>query len=136
MKDLISVIIPVYNVDKYLERCIDSVIVQTYSNLEIILVDDGSNDDSGIICDRYAKFDDRIKVIHKKNGGVSSARNEGIKYCNGKYIGFVDSDDYIDSTMYEYLYNLLISNDADISCCDFFIINEGKNIGNYKKIIL
>lgn len=102
--DLISVIVPVYNVEKYLHKCINSILNQTYKNLEIILIDDGSTDNSGKICDEYALKDNRIKVIHKENGGLSSARNAGLDICSGDYIGFVDSDDYIAEDMYEYLY--------------------------------
>ena len=126
-KDLISVIIPIYNVDKYLSRCIDSVINQTYKNLEIILVDDGSTDNSGKICDEYALKDTRIKVIHKQNGGVSSARNVGLDIAKGEYIGFIDSDDYIESDMYEFLYDLLIKNNTEISCCNKFDFNSITN---------
>ncbi|PWM78597.1 MAG: glycosyl transferase family 2 [Phascolarctobacterium sp.] len=106
MKDneLLSVIVPVYNVEKYLKKCIESLLNQTYKNLEIILVDDGSTDSSGEICDEYAAMDNRIKVIHKENGGLSSARNAGIDISTGNYIGFVDGDDYIAEDMYEYLY--------------------------------
>lgn len=103
MNPLISVIVPVYNVEKYLDRCVKSIINQTYSNLEIILVDDGSSDNSPKICDEYAKTDDRIKVIHKENGGVCSARNIGLEHCKGEYVGFVDSDDWLAPTMYENL---------------------------------
>ena len=110
MEDLISVIIPVYNVELYLRRCIDSVIKQTYKNLEIILVDDGSTDKSGEICDEYASLDNRISVIHKENGGLSSARNAGLKNAHGEYFGFVDSDDAIVEDMYEYLYDILLKN--------------------------
>ena len=95
--ELISIIIPVYKVEKYLEKCINSIIGQTYTNLQIILVDDGSPDNSGKICDKYAKEDSRIEVIHKSNGGLSEARNRGIERAKGKYIGFVDSDDYINN---------------------------------------
>ena len=93
---LVSVIVPVYNVEKYLNRCVDSLVQQTYHNLEIIMVDDGSKDNSGRICDLLAKQDKRIKVIHKLNGGLASARNAGIKKANGQYILFVDSDDWIE----------------------------------------
>lgn len=113
----ISVIIPVYNVSGYLERCIESVRKQTYANLEIILVDDGSTDKSGTICDSYISVDNRIKVVHKKNGGLSSARNAAIDVMTGEYMVCVDSDDYISNDYIEYLYNLLIDNDVDISMC-------------------
>lgn len=101
---LISIIVPIYNVELYLEKCIESIINQTYKNLEIILVDDGSTDSCGKICDEYAKKDNRIKVIHKINGGLSDARNKGMEIAKGKYIGFVDGDDYVASDMYETLY--------------------------------
>ena len=100
---LISVIVPVYNVESYLEKCIDSIIHQTYKNLEIILVDDGSTDNSGKICDVYKEKDSRIKVIHKQNRGLSSARNCGLEIAKGEYIGFVDGDDYIAEDMYALL---------------------------------
>jgi len=123
---LISVIIPVYNVEKYVERCLDSVINQTYKNLEIILIDDGSTDNSGKICDEYVKKDNRIIVVHKENGGVSSARNIGIELANGDYIGFVDSDDYIEKEMYENLFNNLIKYNVDISMCNYYIEKNSK----------
>lgn len=113
--DLISVIIPVYNVEKYLEQCLDSVINQTYRNLEIILVDDGSTDTSGYICDRYGEKDARVKVVHKKNKGVSAARNAGLDLASGDWIGFVDSDDYLEAEMYEVLLSLAKQADADIA---------------------
>lgn len=113
----ISVIIPVYNVEPYLNRCLDSVVGQTYQNLEIILIDDGSPDDCGAICDKYAAEDDRIQVIHKENGGVSSARNVGLELASGEWVGFVDSDDYIDSDQYEYLLGLALRYDAEIVQC-------------------
>lgn len=97
--DLISVIIPVYNVEQYLDRCVQSVLNQTYRNLEILLVDDGSPDRCPQMCDEYARQDSRVKVIHKENGGLSSARNAGLEIVTGNYIGFVDSDDYIASDM-------------------------------------
>lgn len=100
---LISIIIPVYNIEKYLERCVKSVSGQTYKNLEILLVDDGSSDGSGVLCDKLAGEDERIRVFHKENGGSSSARNLGISQAKGEYIGFVDSDDYISENMYELL---------------------------------
>ena len=100
-KKLISIIVPVYNVEPYLKRCLDSIINQTYTNIEIILIDDGSTDNSGSICDDYSKQDKRIKVIHKKNSGPSAARNSGLKMSSGEYIGFVDSDDYIETNYLE-----------------------------------
>lgn len=115
---IISIIVPVYKVEKYLKRCIDTIINQTYKNLEIILVDDGSPDNSGNICDEYAKKDGRIKVIHKENGGQSSARNAGLDIAKGEYIGFVDSDDYIDEEMYEKLIKIALDTDADIVECE------------------
>lgn len=122
MKKLLSVVVPVYNVEKYLDRCIKSIINQTYKNLEIILVDDGSVDASGKICDKYAFKDKRINVIHKENEGLSEARNTGIKLSKGNYITFVDSDDYIDERMYEILINDLEKYDVDIASCDYLRI--------------
>lgn len=128
MRDIkISVIIPIYNVEKYLKRCIDSVINQTLKEIEIILVDDGSPDNSGMICENYAKTDNRIKVIHKKNGGLGLARNSGLEIAKGKYIGFVDSDDYIEKTMFEKLYNNAIKENADTCLCNIENIS-----GTYK----
>ncbi len=124
--DLISIIIPVYKVEKYLEKCIESVLKQTYTNLQIILVDDGSPDNCGKICDEYAKKDPRIEVIHKVNGGLSDARNVGIAKAKGKYIGFVDSDDYIKEDMYEILINLIKEYDADVSICNLYDVIDGK----------
>ena len=103
--DKISVIVPFYNVEPYIRNCVDSIINQTYKNLEIILADDGSTDNSGKICDEYALKDNRIKVLHLKNGGPGIARNAGLDVATGKYIGYVDSDDYIEPDMYETLYN-------------------------------
>jgi len=117
MSPKISVIVPVYNVEKYLSRCVESIIHQTYEDLEIILVDDGSTDRSGELCDEYEKRDGRIRVIHKENGGISSARNIGLQYATGEYIGFVDSDDYIDPEMYMTLFDRIISESADIAIC-------------------
>ena len=95
MNPLISIIVPVYNVEQYLPRCIDSIIHQTYSNLEIILVDDGSTDSCGALCDNYAEKDGRIQVIHQQNAGLGPARNSGMKICSGEYVTFIDSDDFI-----------------------------------------
>lgn len=124
-KPLISVIVPIYKVEKYLNKCVKSIINQTYKNLEIILVDDGSPDNCGKICDKLAERDDRIRIIHKKNGGLSSARNAGIEIANGEYIGFVDSDDYIKEDMYEILLNLIKKYDADVSICNLYDVIDG-----------
>ena len=129
MSDLITIIIPVYNVEKYLERCIDSVIEQTYKNLEIILVDDGSTDSSGKLCDEFAKKDTRIKVIHKTNGGLSDARNKGLEIATGEYIAFADSDDYLEEDMLETLHNLSTEHNADISIVSYYEYYNGKLIG-------
>ena len=110
---LISVIVPVYNVEKYINRCIDSILSQTYGYLEIILVDDGSKDSSGIICDAYKKIDSRIKVIHKENGGLSSSRNIGLDLCKGDYICFIDSDDWIAADTIEHLLLMITKYDGD-----------------------
>lgn len=112
---LISVIVPVYNVEKYLNRCVTSIINQTYRNLEIILVDDGSTDSSGRLCDEYRSCDQRVIVIHISNSGLSVARNVGMKVAKGEFIGFVDSDDWISFDMYEYLYILLVKYNGDIA---------------------
>ena len=121
--DLISVIIPIYNVDAYLPKTLDSVLAQTYSFLEIILIDDGSTDNSGLICDTYAEKDPRIRVIHKKNGGVSAARNDGLNIAKGEYIGFVDGDDIIERDMYETLILNAHKHNADISICQMDTVN-------------
>lgn len=126
-EDLISIIIPIYNVEKYLEECIESVISQTYRNLEIILVDDGSTDRCLEICKKYEKKDNRIKVIHQENAGVSVARNIGIDFSTGQYIGFVDSDDFIEKDMYEELYQDLNVEKADIAGCDYYIYDTCKS---------
>lgn len=119
-KDLISIIVPVYNVESYLDRCMESILKQTYKRLEIILVDDGSTDSSGEKCDAYAKLDGRIKVIHKENGGLSDARNAGLKLATGAYIGYVDSDDWIEPDMYERLYDACVENCASLAVCRYF----------------
>lgn len=115
----ISVIVPIYKVENYLNRCVESIRKQTYRNLEIILVDDGSPDACGEMCDRYAQEDSRIRVIHKENGGLSDARNAGIEVAAGEYIAFIDSDDWIDDKMYEVLYHTLLKYDADIAECSY-----------------
>lgn len=127
MNEMITIIIPIYNLEKYIEKCIESVLDQTYTNIEIILIDDGSSDKSLEICNRYSKRDKRIKILHQENKGVSSARNLGIKKARGKYIIFIDGDDYIERTMLETLYCNLINNNADISICEFLYVDEEKN---------
>ena len=117
--DKISVIIPVYNVESYIRKCLDSVINQTHNNLEILCIDDGSTDKSGIICDEYAKKDNRISVFHKTNGGVGSARNVGLINLSGDYVGFVDSDDWLEPDMYEVLYNVLVENGVTFSVVSY-----------------
>ena len=121
---LISVVVPVYKVEKYLDRCVQSIVDQTWSNQEIILVDDGSPDNCGAMCDAWAEKDSRIKVIHKKNGGLSDARNAGMAIASGTYMGFVDSDDYISPDMYQLLYDRMIADDADITACGVEMIFE------------
>lgn len=118
MEEKISVIVPIYNVEKYLDRCIESILKQTYKNIEIILVDDGSTDNSGKMCDQFAKRDNRIKVIHKKNGGMSDARNVGLDFVSGEYIAFVDSDDWISPVMFERLYSILKKYKTEIVVCE------------------
>ena len=115
--ELISVIVPVYKVEKYLDRCVQSIVDQTYTNLEIILVDDGSPDNCPAMCDAWAAKDPRIKVIHKENGGLSDARNAGMNAAMGEYIGFVDSDDWIDVPMYQHLYEAMVTTGSDIASC-------------------
>lgn len=123
----ISVIVPVYNVEKYLNKCVSSLVNQTYKKLEIILVDDGSPDNCPQMCDDWVKKDDRIKVIHKENGGLSSARNAGLAIAGGNYIGFVDSDDWIDEDMYEFLLSLFDrDSQIDITRCSYRTIQSGK----------
>lgn len=114
---LISIIVPIYKVEEYLDACVESLIHQTYENLEVILVDDGSPDNCGLMCDQWAKKDDRIRVIHKENGGLSDARNAGMKVAAGDYIGFVDSDDVIHPNMYGSLLLMMTESDSEIACC-------------------
>ncbi len=131
MKPLISVIIPVYKVEKYLDKCIQSVVSQSYDNLEIILIDDGSPDMCGSMCDQWRHRDSRIKVIHQKNSGLSAARNAGLDIAKGDYIGFVDSDDWIESVMFETLLNHLTEYNADIAiCCIDKVVNNKSVIQN------
>ncbi len=121
---LVSVIVPIYNVEAYILKCIDSILGQTYTNIEVILVDDGSIDRSGEICDRYAQKDTRVKVFHQANGGVVKARNVGINLASGEYFSFVDSDDRLESTMYEKMIEKAIAKDLQIVWCDWFVVHE------------
>ena len=123
----LSIIVPIYNVEKYLTECVESICNQTYNDLEIILIDDGSTDLSGKICDEFAKKDERVVVIHKSNGGLSSARNAGIDVAKGEYIGFVDSDDYVAPQMYRELYESICENNADVSICGYMTVTEAGN---------
>lgn len=125
--DLISVIVPVYNVEKYLRRCLESLLNQTYKNLEIILINDGSEDKSGNICDEFSECYDNIKVIHKENGGLSSARNAGLEICKGKYVSFVDSDDWLELTFYEELVDTMNSQKVSIVCAGRYDVFETVN---------
>lgn len=118
-KDVISIIVPVYNMEQYLERCMNSIWQQTYTKLEIILVDDGSTDKSPQMCDEYARQDNRIKVVHKQNGGLSDARNAGLAIAGGAYIGYVDSDDWIEPDMYERMYQACTEHDAQVAICRY-----------------
>lgn len=120
---LISVIVPVYNVEAYIARCLDSIVAQTYRNLEIIIINDGSPDRCPVIAEEYAKKDHRICLVHQENSGVSEARNVGMRLSHGSYLSFIDSDDFIDPDYYETLYRILHSNNADISICNKRIIN-------------
>jgi glycosyltransferase involved in cell wall biosynthesis len=131
---LVTVIVPVYKVEPYLRRCLDSIVNQTYRNLEIILIDDGSPDNCGVICDEYAEIDKRIKVIHKKNGGLSSARNVGLDVFKGEYVSFVDSDDVVSLDMIEYLYDLLSDNNAEISVCLHEIVRDNHRWISFKNV--
>lgn len=124
-ENMVSIIIPVYNAEKYLHRCVDSVLKQTYQNLEILLIDDGSEDGSGAICDEYADQDCRVRVIHKENTGVSDTRNVGLDSASGEYILFVDSDDYIDEVMVENLFDRALKDNSDIVMCRYCIDRAG-----------
>ncbi len=127
---LVSIVVPVYNAEDYLESCVDSLISQTYKNIEIILVNDGSTDHSVEICEKYAKMDSRIKVMHKENGGVSSARNTALKEASGDYVCFVDSDDTTNEDMIRILYDTMISKSADIVICSYQLVSEDGLIEN------
>lgn len=131
---MISVIVPVYNAEKYLARCVDSVLAQSFDDFELILVDDGSNDGSGAICDKYATRDSRVKVLHKKNGGVSAARESGIAQARGEYIAFIDADDYIAEDYLKVLYQDIVKYNADISCCDCLEIVNGVETNRFHNV--
>lgn len=147
MLPLINIIVPIYGVEKYLKRCVDSILVQTYRNIRVILVDDGSPDQCPEICDQYRLLDERIVVIHRMNGGQSAARDSGLEFLYsgglseiGDYVAFVDSDDYIAPDYIEFLYNLLIENQADIAQCGHYIVfsetrKVNKNTDNSTKIL-
>ncbi|UOR13789.1 glycosyltransferase family 2 protein [Halobacillus amylolyticus] len=126
MNPTISIIVPVYNVEPYLRRCLDSILAQTFTNIEVIVVNDGSTDGSGLICDEFATKDERVKVIHKENGGVSSARNIGIDEARGNFIGFVDSDDWVFEDMFGRLFRICLNSNCDIAVCDFAREINGK----------
>lgn len=129
---LISVVVPVYNVEQYLHRCVDSILAQTYEHLEVILVDDGAKDSSGAICDDYAGKDSRVKVIHKENGGLSSARNAGIDIARGEYLAFVDSDDWVEPDAYGYMLQRMLEYGVKLVCGGRYDVNGGtgeKKIG-------
>lgn len=137
MNPRISIIVPVYKVEAYLNKCIDSILNQTFEDFELILVNDGSPDKCGEICEDYAKKDSRIRVFHKENGGQATARNFGIDIARGEYIGFVDSDDYIEPEMYEVLYNMCINDNCDMVNCSskIYFNNKIKVNGNGEKVI-
>ncbi len=124
----ISIIVPVYNMGRYLRQCVDSILAQTFQNWECLLIDDGSTDDSGEICEEYAEKDKRIRVVYKKNGGLSSARNVGVSLAQADLIGFVDSDDWIDVDMYMNLYQSMKENDSDIAVCGIYFDMSGKSV--------
>lgn len=127
-RPLISVIVPVYNVERYLEQCVNSIIIQTYTNLEILLLDDGSKDSSGALCDKLALKDGRIKVIHKDNEGLGLTRDRGIDECKGKLISFVDSDDWIEKTLIETLYSSMVTSKVDFVKCGFEKVTDDKKV--------
>ena len=123
----VSIVVPVYNMEKYLDRCVQSIFAQTLSDIEIILVDDGGTDGSVSMCDAYAAQDSRVKVIHKKNGGLTSAWKAGSRVATGEYTGYIDSDDFVEPEMYERLYERAVSENADIACCGLKHLYEAKD---------
>ena len=141
----ISIIVPVYQAEKYISKCIESIVNQTYKNLEIILIDDGSTDRSGEICDEYGKKDNRIVVVHNKNKGVSVARNCGLDIATGDYITFVDSDDYIDLQMYSEMMKVVEKYSCDVVMCDcikefekkfHLVVDKLRFLGYYKTVMI
>ena len=131
---MISVIVPVYNVEKYLDRCIESLLGQTYKNIEIILIDDGSTDDSGRICDQWKEKDSRIRVFHQKNKGIAAVRNAGLGLAQGDYIAWVDSDDYVDSTFLEKMHMKLQEKGIDMVMCSFYTDTDGEIVHTGKRL--
>ncbi len=127
----VSIIVPIYNVEKYLDRCMDSLLNQTLKDIEIIMVDDGSPDNCPQMCDEYAKKDSRVKVVHKKNAGLGFARNSGLDVVTGEYVAFVDSDDYVEVDAYRILYTEAEKSDADYVCCGYNRIKDGKCVWKY-----
>lgn len=136
MSELVSIIVPIYNVEKYLNECIKSLVSQTYPNVEIILVDDGSSDRSSKICDEWGLRDSRIKVIHKTNGGLSDARNAGLEIAEGRYLMFVDSDDFVDSSIVSELYNSIKETDSEIACGGVYSYKDGEVKELFKRKIV
>ena len=135
MNPKVSIIVPVYNVEKYLDRCMDSLLNQTLKDIEIIMVDDGSPDNSPVMCDRYAEKDNRVKVIHKKNGGLGLARNSGLEIAEGEYVAFVDSDDFVDIVAFEKLYKAAVDNKkADFVMCGYKRIKGNSCVGRFKDV--
>jgi glycosyltransferase involved in cell wall biosynthesis len=131
MKVSISIIVPIYNICKYLPSCIDSILAQTYTDFELLLIDDGSSDGSAEICDSYSRLDCRIKVVHKSNGGVSSARNIGIDIAKGDWIAFIDGDDYVVPNYLESLLSASECNNVDLVCCNILFVNPDKTTSQY-----
>lgn len=133
---LISIIVPVYKVEKYLEKCIESILMQTYKNIELILVDDGSPDMCPVICDKYADKDSRVVVVHKKNGGLSDARNAGLAIAQGEFISFIDSDDFVSEDFCELLLRAALKEKADMAICNYLVVDEEGNLIQEKNLHL
>lgn len=131
-EELVSIIVPIYNVEDYLDRCIESIVLQSYRSIQIILIDDGSTDSSSKICDAWKEKDNRIEVVHKENGGLSDARNCGLDCASGQFITFIDSDDFVENDYIEYLYRLIKENNTDISICAYYIDRGDESISKGK----